>query len=166
MTCHVPPDSKGLLPALLGRNAKLKVKNAEEGERLRSGCVYVAPPDRHLAITPNGRCELSRSAYVNFTRPAADVLFASASGFASGALGVVLTGYLYDGAAGAAAIRAAGGIVLAQEPTTSVASGMPSAAIDNGAANLVLPLESLPSALVTLVSVPGARELFGLPRAS
>lgn len=165
VVCHSSPRSRGLLAEVLQRSTALEVKNAEEGERLRAGIVYIAPPDRHLAVTSHGRCVVSSSDRVNFSRPAADVLFASAAAFGVGTLAVVMTGYLHDGASGASAIRAAGGVVLVQDPQGCEAPGMPAATIANGAAHLALPLPKLAHAIVSLVTVPGARDLFGLRRA-
>jgi two-component system chemotaxis response regulator CheB len=160
---HVDPNSAGYLPALLARRTRLSVKHAEPGERLRAGTVYVAPPGRHLLVVDGGRCSLSDEPRVNFARPAADRLFTSAvESFGARTLGVVLTGFLHDGAAGAAAIRRLGGVVLAQDPETCAAPDMPLAAIGRGAVHLTMPPAALAAALVSLVAVPGVPEVFGL----
>lgn len=164
---HTDARSPFLLPELLARRTTLRVERARHGESLGSGTVHLAPPGRHLLVTPQRQCALSDRARVSYARPAVDVLFTSAAeAFGARTLGVVLTGRLSDGAKGAMAIRRAGGVVLAQDPATCRAPDMPSAAIRCGAAQLALPPAALGAALVALVAVPGVPALFGLrPRA-
>jgi two-component system chemotaxis response regulator CheB len=151
------------LPELIGRHLRLVVRHPAAGERPHAGTVYVAPPDRHLLVAPDGSFRLSGAPPVHFTRPAADPLFASAAqAVGARALGVVLTGCLADGAAGAVAIREAGGVVLAQAPETCRAPDMPLAVIRARAADFVLPPAALGTALVSLVTVPGVPALFGV----
>ena len=160
---HVDPRSPSLLPELLARHTMLVVKQAEDGERLSAATVYVAPPGRHLLVSAERRCVLSDAPPVWFARPAADPLFRSAAEmFGARTLAVILTGKLCDGADGAVAIRNAGGVVLAQDPATCRAPGMPRAALERGGAHLSLPLARLGPALSALVSVRGAPALFGL----
>lgn len=160
---HVDARSPSFLPELLARRTRLVVKHAEHGEPLRAATVFVAPPGRHLLVDADRRCTLSDAPPVWFARPAADPLFESAARvFGARALAVVLTGRLRDGADGSIAVRAAGGVVLAQEPASCRAPGMPSAAIRSGAAHLALPINVLGTALQALVTVPGAATLFGL----
>jgi hypothetical protein len=146
----------------LARYARLRVVPAESGERTRPGSVYVARPDHHLLVAPDGTLALARSERVNFTRPAADVLFRSlAEVFAERAIGLVLTGMGRDGARGLAAIWAAGGLTMAQDEATAIAPSMPGAAIDIGRADVILPLHRLPAALCAatgsaLATAPGA----------
>lgn len=160
---HMSPHLQSVLPEILDRKSALTVTGAKSGALLRPGRVYVAPPDRHLVVRGD-YCALSNRERVNFTRPAADVLFASAArSYGSRTLGVVLTGYLRDGAEGSAIIRKAGGVVIAQDPSTCLAPGMPEAAIQSGADFIVDP-HYLPSALVSLVVVPGVTAMFGVGR--
>jgi two-component system chemotaxis response regulator CheB len=160
---HMSPRLRSVLPEILARRSALTVREAKDGALLLPGHVYVAPPDRHLEVRGD-YCALSDRERVNFTRPAADVLFASAArSYGSRTLGVVLTGYLKDGAEGSAIIRKAGGVVIAQDPSTCLASGMPEAAIRSGADFIVDP-HYLPRALVSLVVVPGVTAMFGVGR--
>jgi two-component system chemotaxis response regulator CheB len=160
---HLHPLSPGCLPGLLARRTALAVVHARPEAPLRGGTVYVAPPGRHLLVTRARRCALSDGPRVNFARPAADLLFASAAeSFGARTLGVVLTGRLSDGASGAAAIRRAGGVVLAQDPATCVAPDMPRATIERAGAQFVLPPATLAAALIALVALPGVPSLFGL----
>jgi two-component system chemotaxis response regulator CheB len=160
---HVAAHSPGYLPEMLAQRSRLAVRHPAAGEPLRAGTVYLAPPGRHLLVAAGGRCAVSDGPRVSFARPAADLLFASAAeAFGARVLGVVLTGLLFDGAAGAAAIRAAGGVVLAQDPATCRAPEMPRAAIRRGAVHFTLPPATIAAALVGLVAVPGTPALFGL----
>ena len=159
---HVDERSPGYLPRLLARSIRLAVKHAENGERLRAGTVYVAPPGQHLVFSPDGRCRLSDGPRVSFARPSADRLFeGAADAFGARTLGVILTGRLFDGVAGSVAIRRAGGVVVAQEPSSCRAPDMPRAAIRQGVVQLTLPIAVLASALHCLVALPGVPALFG-----
>jgi two-component system chemotaxis response regulator CheB len=138
---------------------------AEEGQRPRPRTLYVAPPDRHLALGARRSFTLSDGPQWHSTRPAADPLFQSAARVSGPrCLGVVMTGMGKDGLEGARAVREAGGTVLAQDQATSTAFGMPGAVINGGHAHFVLPLATLAPALVSLVMVPCGAALFGLPR--
>jgi two-component system chemotaxis response regulator CheB len=158
-----PPSS---LVEFLGRDCALPVQWVDRPEQLQGGCVYLAPPDRHLAIRAGNICETYRGPRVNFAIPAADPLFTSAATeFGSRTLGVVLTGRLRDAAAGARAIRDAGGVVVAQEPTTCVADGMPTATIEQGSACFILSPRGIASAIITLVMVAESPGIFGMAAA-
>jgi two-component system chemotaxis response regulator CheB len=133
----------------------LAVKQAEEGEQPRRGTVYLAPAGRHLELSLDARLSVERRGRVNFVCPSADLLFRSvAACHGSRALVVVLTGQGRDGADGVAAVRAAGGFVLVQDPDSCEYAGMPATAIETRQVDLVLPLQSLSYALNRL-AVPG-----------
>jgi two-component system chemotaxis response regulator CheB len=160
---HQPRTGASQFAELLGRNLDVEVSWARSGTRLRAGHVYVAPPRRHLRLCNSFTCLLDDAPPEHFCRPAADPLFRSAAEHVGrGTIAVVLTGRLRDGAAGAAAVRRAGGVVIAQEPATCKAPGMPAAAIAAGAVHFVLPPTTIGAALVTLAMVPGADGLFGV----
>lgn len=161
---HRPAFQPDLLRQILAQRTPMRVVQAETGQPLVAGRVYVAPPGRHLEVSDQGLCQLTDGDRVNFCRPAADILFSSAARrFGSRTLGVVLTGFLHDGAAGTSAIRAAGGVVIAQDPSTCLASSMPLAAIRNGA-DFLLPPRAISAALVSLVATTGVAEMFGVGR--
>jgi two-component system chemotaxis response regulator CheB len=161
---HVGCRVSSLVP-ILAWKSRLTIRWAEEGLRPRPRTLYVAPPDLHLELSARRTFTLSSGPKVNFTRPAADPLFESAAQvYGHRCMGIVLTGMGRDGAQGARAIRAAGGIVLAQDRESSEAFGMPGAVISEGQANFVLPLSKIAPAMVSLTMVPCATELFGIPR--
>jgi two-component system, chemotaxis family, protein-glutamate methylesterase/glutaminase len=149
---HLDPRHRSLMAKILSGRTMLSVKEAEEGDRLRPGVVYVAPPDRHLLINPGGTISLTQSEMVHFVRPSADLLFESvAASFKDRAIAVVLTGSGSDGKMGVMAIKKMGGTVIAQDEATSEFFGMPGSAIQSGNVDFILPLGEIASALVTLV---------------
>ena len=150
---HVGQRYRSHLADILERRVRLRVREATTGDVARPGDVYVAPPAHHLLVDATGRLSLSTTGKVQYARPSADVLLASAAaGYTSGAVAVVLTGYGRDGAAGAAAVRALGGVVLVQDPADCEHGSMPAAAIAAGAADAVLPLDRIGLALIELVA--------------
>jgi two-component system, chemotaxis family, protein-glutamate methylesterase/glutaminase len=161
---HQGPNSRMALARMFGRRCRLPVSFADTGTPLERGRVYLAPPDQHLLVRRNGAALLSRGAKVKFCRPAADPLMVSAAAtFGPRTLGVVLTGCNTDGSAGVQAIKWSGGMVLAQDPETSRAAGMPRAAIATGCVDLVLPLRAIAPALIALVMAPGAADFLRVP---
>jgi two-component system chemotaxis response regulator CheB len=149
---HLDPRHRSLIADIFGRRTALKVKEAEEGDRLGPGSVYTAPPNRHLLVNPDGSLSLSQSELVHFVRPSADLLFESvAAVYKDRAIAVVLSGTGSDGAMGLRAIKKMGGTNIVQDQKTSAFYGMPRAAIETGTVDFVLPLEDIASALVTLV---------------
>jgi two-component system chemotaxis response regulator CheB len=150
---HLAPLHQSLLADILGRRTSLPVKQAAEGDCLRVGKVYIAPPNQHLLIQPDGTLSLSHAELVHFVRPSADLLFESvAASFKTRAIGVVLTGTGSDGATGVTAIKKMGGVVIAQDEATSEFFGMPGSAIQTGGVDFVLPLDAIPAALISLVT--------------
>jgi two-component system chemotaxis response regulator CheB len=161
---HVGPNSYGLVPRILARRSALPVDHAKSDEALRPGQVYVAPPDHHFFVTRTGRALVLQSPRVKFTRPAADPLLVSAAQcYGPRTLGVVLTGASSDGAAGIQAVKWAGGMVLAQDQSSSRAFAMPRAAIATGCVDMVLPLHVIGPAIVALVMARGAAEFLRVP---
>ena len=142
------------LVALLRKSTLLEVRQACEGERPEAGTVYVAPGGRHLEVTPAGELSVQRCGRIRFVCPSADLLLQSvAERYGSRALALILTGYGSDGAAGALAVRRAGGFVLAQDPRSAEYPGMPASAVETRKVDLVLPLRQLGYAL-GLLAVP------------
>ncbi|HEX2277253.1 MAG TPA: chemotaxis protein CheB [Candidatus Tectomicrobia bacterium] len=149
---HLDPRHRSLMADILSRRTSLRVKQAEEGDLLTPATVYIAPPNRHLLVNPDGTLSLSQSELVHFVRPSADLLFESvAASHKDRAIAVVLTGTGSDGAMGVQAIKKMGGTVIVQDEKTSQFFGMPAAAIQTGNADFILPLDEIASALVTLV---------------
>jgi two-component system chemotaxis response regulator CheB len=125
-----------------------KLVLVEQAEQLRPGVVLLAADDRHLAFTsPQTLCP-DDGPLVRFQRPSIDVLFESAARWFRGkVLGAVLSGMGDDGAVGLLALRRAGAVTLAQEPSACVVGGMPAQAIKQGGAARVVGLEELAAAV-------------------
>jgi two-component system chemotaxis response regulator CheB len=142
---HRSPDSRrGGLSALLQTHSGRRVSEPDDKEPLEPRHVYVAPADYHLLVE-EGRFALSTDARVQFARPSIDVLFQSvADAYRERAVAVVLTGANEDGAAGLAAVKAAGGVAVVQEPGSAERRAMPDAAIAATSADAILPLEEIP----------------------
>jgi two-component system chemotaxis response regulator CheB len=144
---HMAEDFADGFVRWLGGQIELPVVEAVPGQRMRAGCVHVAVRGPHVELRADGVIATS-DAPPTPHRPSCDALFASAAAsFGARALGVLLTGMGDDGAEGLAAIAAAGGLTIAQDEETSAVFGMPRAAIERGAARLVLPLDRIPRAI-------------------
>lgn len=142
---------RSVLPEILTRSGRLRAFHPDDGETLEYGRIYVAPPDRHLVVEP-GRVRVVASAAENGVRPAVDPLFRSAArAYGSRVVAVLLTGSLDDGTAGIAAVKAAGGVTIVQDPEEALAPGMPRSAIASGFVEHVLPLRDIPVLLAALV---------------
>jgi two-component system chemotaxis response regulator CheB len=148
---HVDPHHRSWLAEILDGRTGLRVAQARGGEPLAAGTAFIAPPDHHLLVGPDGVLSLADTDRVRFSRPSADVLFASlAESWGAGAIAVVLSGRGLDGADGVRAVKRRGGTVIVQEEASAEHSGMPSAAILTGAADLILPLDGIAAALLEL----------------
>ncbi len=149
---HMPEGFTEMFAKRLDECSSLDVSEAKSGDLLMAGRVLVCPGNRHLQVRrmPRGDIAvLSDGAAVNGHRPSVDVLFNSvAQEFGLTAVGLLMTGMGEDGAEGLGAIRAAGGVTIAQSEETCVVGGMPRAAIARGYASKVLPLDGLGTFLI------------------
>ncbi|HET6551373.1 MAG TPA: chemotaxis protein CheB [Solirubrobacter sp.] len=143
---------------LLARWTALEVRSGAEGDPLVPGTVTVPPADVHVRISPDRRLAFEPgSPGVEL----ADELFASAAEvYGRRALAVVLSGRLHDGTRGVQAIKARSGRVIVQDPASAEQPSMPWNALATGCVDLVLDPPRIADALVALVTVPGADELF------
>jgi two-component system chemotaxis response regulator CheB len=157
VTIHVSPHAPSMLPAILARAGKLPARHAVEGETLLPGTIFVAPPDHHLVLGERDTLHVRRGPRENGHRPAIDSLFRSAPvhGYSARCVGVVLSGYLDDGAAGLYALRSRGGLAIVQDPATASAPDMPSNALAFTGADFVLPPAEIAPRLVQLLDEPG-----------
>ncbi len=145
---HMPGAFTSQFAEQLASVSQLPVKQAENGEFLRAGQVYVCPGDNHLRVVAPGRVALDGGPRIGGYRPSIDVALESISALTGrNATVVILTGMGNDGARGAMAIQENGGLVLAQDESTSVIFGMPAEAIKTGAVEQVLPLQQIASVI-------------------
>ncbi|HSI05090.1 MAG: chemotaxis protein CheB [Myxococcota bacterium] len=143
---HVPEGRPSLLADIFGPLCALPVSEIDDKQPLTPGTIFFAPPGYHTLIEDASTLSLSNDDPQNYSRPSIDVLFDSAAeALGDQVLGVLLTGASPDGAEGCVRIRAAGGFVIVQEPATCVSPVMPRAALDRGAADLVLSPEAIAS---------------------
>lgn len=152
---HIPASFTGVLAAQLDRHSRLPVREAEPGERLASGHIYVAPGGRHLLVGRDGRLELVLGPEVGGHRPSVDVTLQSAAqAFGARTIGVLLSGMGSDGVEGMRAVRAKGGRTFAQDAASCVVAGMPQRAIEAGLVDVVA---SPPELGRLLGAIEGAR---------
>jgi two-component system, chemotaxis family, protein-glutamate methylesterase/glutaminase len=158
LVLHLSPHGQSALPEILTRAGPLPAFHPRDGAPIEPGRLYVAPPNRHLLLTDR-QVRLSLGPRENHTRPAIDPLFRSAAmHFGPRVIGVVLSGFLDDGAAGLAAIKSRGGITVVQDPTDALHDGMPRSAISVGTPDHVVPISEMAELLVKLVGEPAADE--------
>jgi two-component system chemotaxis response regulator CheB len=150
---HMPEGFTEMFARRLDDCCAIDVQEAKSGDLLVAGRALICPGNRHIMVRrmPRGDIAvLSDGPAVNGHRPSADVLFHSvAQEFGLTAVGVIMTGMGEDGAEGLGAIRAAGGMTLAQSEDTCVVGGMPHAAIQKGHVNKIVPLDGLGVYLVS-----------------
>jgi two-component system chemotaxis response regulator CheB len=131
----------------------ITVKEAESDDTVIRGRALIAPGNHHLLLKRSGAryfVEVKDGPLVCRHRPSVDVLFRSAARYAGpNAVGVILTGMGDDGVRGMAEMKQAGAATLAQDEATCVVFGMPKEAIKLGGVDRVLPLRSIPSAILT-----------------
>jgi two-component system chemotaxis response regulator CheB len=153
---HTMPRRESLLPDILQRVAALPVAPATDGEPIRPGRVYVAPPDLHLVLRAD-QMRLLLGPKANGHRPAVDPLFRSAAdAFGPRVVGVVLTGGRDCGAGGLVDIKRRGGIAVVQDPATAVGPEMPRNALATGVVDFCLPVEEIAPLIVRLSRAPAA----------
>jgi two-component system, chemotaxis family, protein-glutamate methylesterase/glutaminase len=149
-----PPNSGEALMRRLSRHKLFAVKLAKDGERVKPGRIYIAPPDHHLLLKTD-KVLVRKGARENRSRPAVDPLFRSAAvAHGSRVIGVILTGMLDDGTAGLVAIKRCGGVTVVQDPNDAAYPGMPQSALDNLKVDFCVPIAEMGQLLATLVAKP------------
>jgi two-component system chemotaxis response regulator CheB len=153
---HMPPKFTKSLAERLDGLSKLEVKEAEEGERVRGGVIYIAPGGSHLKL----KSLSDKSVAINVTsepsdtlhRPSVDVMLSSVlEVYGKQTLGVIMTGMGKDGYEGIKALKGLGGYSIAQDEESCVVYGMPKAIVDGGLADQILPVERIPEIINKVV---------------
>ena len=149
---HLAPDAESHLPELLARDTSFAVSAIEDGARLRAGHVYVIPPKVSVVIEQGAfrlRPAVERPA---IPMPIDEFFTSLAADQHDRAIGIVLTGANADGSVGLRAIKADGGMVMAQTPDTAEQDAMPTHAIATGLVDYVLPVEQMPAVLFEYIA--------------
>jgi two-component system, chemotaxis family, protein-glutamate methylesterase/glutaminase len=152
---HRSKEERDLLETVLQHKCEIRIKQADEKEKITGGFVYIAPPNYHLMVESDMTFSLSADALVKFSRPSIDVLFETASHvYTKTLIGIILTGSGSDGASGMLSIKENNGVTIAQDPQEAHDPAMPIAAIRTGAINRVLPLKEIVAFLKQVEKTP------------
>lgn len=158
ITQHMPPTFTTILAEHLTRATGRLAREAEDGEPIHAGRIYVAPGHRHLRVERRGGepvAVLDDSAPIHFCKPAVDILFSSAAAtWGAWVLGLMLTGMGTDGTAGASDLVNSGGTLIAQDEATSIVWGMPGSVAQAGLCSQVLPLPEIGPAIARAFGRP------------
>ena len=147
---HMPPKFTKSLADRLNGLSQLEVKEAEDGETVKNGVVYLAPGGFHMTVSKNsgplGKIVISDEPKTTLHRPSVDVMMNSVVDFyGKNTLGVIMTGMGKDGLEGIKKLKSLGGYTLAQDEKTCVVYGMPKAVVEAGLADVIAPLENISS---------------------
>jgi two-component system chemotaxis response regulator CheB len=158
---HIPAKFSLAFANRLNKLCSMEVREASDGEPLRSGTALVAPGDYHMLVCQSQhgyRVELRQGPRVHYQRPAVDVMFASVARAAGkNAVGVLLTGMGSDGAKGMLALKNAGATTIAQDEQSCVVFGMPREAIRLNAAGKIASLAAIPALVTQSVKLQSSR---------
>ncbi|MDH5183017.1 MAG: chemotaxis response regulator protein-glutamate methylesterase [Gammaproteobacteria bacterium] len=147
ITQHIPEAFSKKFADRLDSFLPLKVYEAEDGQQIIPGHVYIAPGNQHLLVERDGAryiCRLNDGPPVNRHKPSVDVLFRSvAQNVGKNSLGIILTGMGDDGARGLKEMHDSGSYTIAQDEKTSVVWGMPGSAVNQEAVDTILPLKKI-----------------------
>jgi two-component system chemotaxis response regulator CheB len=148
-------SNPSLLPELLRFRGPNHAIHAENGQRLTSGTLHIAPPDQHMLLLEGDFLRLTHGPKENHARPAIDPLFRTgALTLGPRVIGVILTGQMDDGTAGLKAIKDCGGITIVQDPDTAIEPEMPRSALRNVNVDYCVPLAEIAPLLARLVETP------------
>jgi two-component system, chemotaxis family, protein-glutamate methylesterase/glutaminase len=153
---HMPEVFTRAFAERLNKECGIDVEEAQDGDHLRIGQALIAPGNRHMLVNRKGEelvVQILDGPLVSRHRPSVDVLFRSvAISVGPKAVGVILTGMGDDGAQGLGEMKEAGAATIAQNEASCIVFGMPKEAIARGAVSVVVPLEEIASATLSLQS--------------
>ncbi|MBQ7498926.1 MAG: chemotaxis response regulator protein-glutamate methylesterase [Selenomonas sp.] len=148
---HMPAGFTKALADRLNAISDIAVKEAEDGEGIKPGMVYIAPGNYHLRIKNGTQIVLGQDPPVGNHRPAVNVMFSSVASLGRKLVAVIMTGMGCDGCDGMREIKKAGGYSIAQDEPTCVVYGMPKAVVDAGLADEIKPVQNIAQAIVEAV---------------
>ncbi|TGL56721.1 PAS domain S-box protein [Leptospira ognonensis] len=145
---HLAPDHKSILADLVRRYTRMEVFEVEDGMVLKPNCAYIKPPNTNLSFQ-QGHLKLSEPSTLRGQRMTIDFFFKTlAEDLRERAIGIVLSGTGFDGTLGARAIKAEGGMVMAQLPESTEYESMPRSVIDSVLVDFVLTPAEMPAQLI------------------
>ena len=148
---HISPRSENQWIDLLNNNSKLRIKEADEKEKIEPGMAYIAPANYHLMVERDKTFSVTVEERVNYARPSIDVLFESAAeAYKNKLIGVILTGSNNDGTNGLKRIQECGGLTIVQDPKTAESPYMPSSAIATIQPDYILPIAEIVDILIKM----------------
>jgi len=148
---HMPAGFTKALAERLNAISDISVKEAEDGDSIKPGMVYIAPGNYHLRIRNGSQIVLGQDPPVGNHRPAVNVMFSSVAPLGQRLVAVIMTGMGCDGCDGMREIKEAGGYSIAQDEPTCVVYGMPKAVVDAGLADEIKPVQNIAQAIVEAV---------------
>ncbi len=154
---HLPPDHESLLPELLAQRTRMKVTQAQDGAPVEPNCVYVIPPNQDLGIRDGILYLAAQSKHGGIRMPIDFFLHSLAKDRQERAICVLFSGAGSDGTLGVRAVRAAGGLTIAQDPQTAQYGDLPRSAIATRLVDCVLPPEQIPAAISDYLRQPYVR---------
>jgi two-component system, chemotaxis family, protein-glutamate methylesterase/glutaminase len=158
---HMPKGFTGPLSERLDKLSQLNIREAEEGDVIKNGTVYICPGGFHLGISRRKQrpvIVLKEGKLADRYTPSVDYMFSSvAENYKAGSVGVVLTGMGNDGSQGLLEIKTKGGYTIAEAESSAVVFGMPAEAIKAGAVKTVLPISEISSEIIRVVNNPHDR---------
>lgn len=158
---HMPKGFTGPLSERLDKLSQLKIKEAEEGDHIKKGTVYVCPGGFHLGVVRKKEkmsITLKEGRLTDKYTPSVDSMMSSvAEHYGANSVGVILTGMGNDGRNGMLDISNRGGYTIAESESSAVVFGMPAEAIKNGSVERVLPISEIPSEIIRVVNNPRGR---------
>lgn len=158
ITQHMPADFTKAFAKRLNESSKLEIKEAEDGDQVCPGRLFIAPGDRHMKVVrvgKNYKIKLDSGEKVAGFRPSVDVLFESvATAYEANAIGLIMTGMGSDGSVGIKKMKEVGAKTLAQDQDSSIVYGMPKAAFETGCIDKVVSLTEIPDCLTRMLAEP------------
>lgn len=149
---HVAPHTESILPEIITMLSPLEAKHPKDGEIIKPGTIYIAPPDHHMLLE-EGKITITKGPKENRFRPSIDALFRSAAYvYGPRVIGVVLSGYLDDGTSGLWSVQRLGGMAIVQDPHDAAFPDMPSNALEFVKADHTVSVAELAALLVSLTT--------------
>jgi two-component system chemotaxis response regulator CheB len=155
VTVHISKNSMAdIIRQMFQKRSNLQCVIPQDGDKIKKGHVYIAPPDRHLFIE-KGKILVTHGPHENRWRPSIDVLFRSAAAaYDSRVIGIILSGLMDDGTSGMGAIKRSGGITIVQEPAEAEFDDMPTNVINNVEVDYRVPSSDIPYVVRDILSKP------------